>query len=126
MAGTRITRQVFDCPIFGSPKDFPTSKLPTGEDVLRYCSQERYNLALKVNNKSVSFSQVATIVANKTLGLYQKASIPTVTNTRVLQLIKALHDDYYKLRKSFTRDKKKTRSNIKLMILNKNALCFLT
>lgn len=68
-----ITRQVFDCPIFGSPKDFSSNKLPTGEDVIRCSSQERYDLALKVKNKSVSFSQVASTVANKIIGLYQKA-----------------------------------------------------
>lgn len=102
-----ITRQVFDCPIFGTPKDFSSNKLPTGEDVIRCCSQERYDLALKVNNKSVSFSQVASTVANKIIGLYQKASIPTVTDKRIVQLINALHDKYYSLRKSYTRDKNK-------------------
>ena len=50
-----ITRQVFDCPIFGTPRDLSTYKLATGEDVIRCCSQERYTLALEVNNKSVSF-----------------------------------------------------------------------
>lgn len=102
-----LTRQVFHCPLFGTPKDFLTNKLPTGEDVLRCCSQERYNLALKVNNKSVSFSQVASVVANKIIGFYQKASIPTVTDKRIVQLINALHDKYYSLRKSYTRDKNK-------------------
>lgn len=102
-----ITRQVFDCPIFGTPKDFLSNKLPTGEDLIRCCSQERYDLALKGNNKSVSFSQVASTVANKIIGLCQKASIPTVTDKRIVQLINALHDKYYSLRKSYTRDKNK-------------------
>lgn len=68
-----ITRQVFDCPIFGTPKDLSLNKLPTGEDVLRCLSNERYNLALKINNKRVSFSQVANTVANKIISLYKKA-----------------------------------------------------
>ena len=65
-----MTRQVFDCRIFDTPKDCSSNKLPTGEDVIRCCSHERYDLALKVNNKS--FSQVASTVANKIIGLYQK------------------------------------------------------
>lgn len=102
-----ITRQVFDCPIFGTPKDLPLNKLPTGEDVLRCLSHERYNLALKINNKSVSFSQVANTVANKVISLYKKASIPTVSDKRIVQLLNALHDKYYGLRKSHSRDKNK-------------------
>lgn len=103
-----ITRKVFDCPIFGTPKDFALNKLPTGEDMIRCCSQERHGLAVKVNNKSVSFSQVASTVAKKIIGLYQKACIPTVTDKRIVQLINALHDmKYYSLRKSYTRDKNK-------------------
>lgn len=104
---TVITRQVFNCPIFGTPKDISTNKLPTGEDLIRCCAQERYNLALKVNNKSVSFTQVASTVADKVISLYQKASIPTVTDKRVIQLINVLHNKYYNLRKSYSRDQNK-------------------
>lgn len=103
-----LTRQVFDCPIFGTPKDLPTNKLPTGEEIIRCCSKERYNLALQINNKSVSFKQVTSTVTNKVISLYEKASIPTVTDKRIAQLITALHDKYYSLRKSYTRDKNKT------------------
>lgn len=102
-----ITRQVFDCPIFGTPKDLPLNKLPTVEDVIRCVSHERYNLALKINNKSVSFTKVATTVANKVISLYNKASIPTVSDKRIVQLLNALHDKYYGLRKSLPRDKNK-------------------
>lgn len=102
-----ITRQVFDCPIFGTPKDLSSNKLPTGEDVIRSCSQERYNLAVEINNKSVSFKKVASTVTNKVISIYEKASIPTVTDKRIAQLITVLHDKYYSLRKSYTRDKNK-------------------
>lgn len=129
-----ITRQTFDCPIFGTPKDLPTNKLPTGEEIIRGCSQERFNLALRINNKSVSFKQVTSTVTNKVISLYEKASIPTVTETRITQLITALHDKYCGLRKSYTRDKNNVLKillilsillkNV-LMILNKSAHFFL-
>lgn len=102
-----ITRQVFDCPIFGTPKDLPINKLPTGEEIIRSCSHERYNLAMQINNKKVSFKQVASTVTKKVITLYEKASIPTVTDKRIAQFITALHDKHYSLRKSYKRDRNK-------------------
>lgn len=102
-----ITRQVFDCPIFGSPKDLPNNKLPTGEEVLRSCFQERYSVALEINNISVSFKQVAQTVTNKLIGLYQRSSIPTVTDKRVTQLVTALYDKYSNFKRSYNRDRNK-------------------
>lgn len=107
LSKTVITRQEFQCPFFGTPRDLPPNKLPTGEDVLRCISNERFNLAVKVNNKRVSFGQVANTVAGKIVCLYNRASIPTVSDKRVVQLLTALHDKYYSLRKSHTRDKNK-------------------
>lgn len=102
----KLTRKDFECPIFGPPKDLPVSKLPTYEDVLRCCFNEHYNITLKTN-KTFSFSEVVSIVAPKVKALYDKASIPTVTNYRIIQLIISYHDSYRKLMKSFKRDKEK-------------------
>ncbi|KAL4720604.1 hypothetical protein ACJJTC_006946 [Scirpophaga incertulas] len=77
LSKTVITRQEFECLFFGTPRDLPPNKLPTGEDVLRCISNERYNLAVKVSNKRVSFGQVANTVAGKIVCLYNRASIPT-------------------------------------------------
>lgn len=109
-----ITRKDFECPIFGHPRDLLHNKLPTHEDVLRCCFQERFNLAVTINNKSVSFSRVASTVAKKIIGLYDKASIPTVTEYRVIQLISSYYESYSKLRKSFHRDKDKPAFKLKL------------
>lgn len=102
----KLTRSEFECPLFGPPKDLPVSKLPTYEDVLRCCFHEHYNIALETN-KTVSFSQVANIVAPTVKALYDTASIPTVTTYRIVQLISSYHDSYRKLMKSFKRDKEK-------------------
>lgn len=102
-----ITRREFECPIFGHPRDLLPNKLPTYEDVLRCCFQERYNLSLETNNKQVSFSKVSAIVANKVFNLYEKASIPSVTEYMVVQIIKSYHL-YYKLKRSYNRDRGKS------------------
>lgn len=116
-----ITRKDFECPIFGNPRDLLGNRLPTHEDVLRCCFQERFNLSCETNNKRVSFSKVAAIVANKVKCLYDKSSIPTVTEYRVVQLINAYHDSYYKLRKSYCRDKDKTTYKEKIVQFKINA-----
>lgn len=64
-----ITRLVFDCPIFGKPKDFSLNKLLTGEDVIWCGLQEKYVSTLKTNNINISILQVAGKVANKIIGL---------------------------------------------------------
>lgn len=45
-ASKKITRQAYECPLFGNPRDLPQNKLPSQEDVLKCCFQERYNLAV--------------------------------------------------------------------------------
>nr|CAD7457485.1 unnamed protein product [Timema tahoe] len=52
-ASKKITRQAFECPLFGYPRDLVLNKLPTHEDVLKCCFQKRYNLALETNNKCI-------------------------------------------------------------------------
>lgn len=103
----KITRSEFNCPLFGHPKELSASKLPTYEDVLKCFFNEHYNLALKANNRSVSFSQVSNIVAPQVKAVFDKASIPTVTLYRIVQLINAYHNSYRNLMKSYKRDKEK-------------------
>lgn len=98
------TRKDFECPILGNARDFPNNKLPNYEDVLLCCFQVRYEMSLYTNNKKVSFSEVANTVATKIMNLYSKASIPSVTKERIVQLINKYHDKYYKIRKSYHRD----------------------
>lgn len=55
--------------------------------------------------KNVSFSSVANAIADEIEAIYVKASLPMVSKTRILQLIRTLHDKYYNIRKNFKRDK---------------------
>ncbi|KAJ8896748.1 hypothetical protein PR048_002093 [Dryococelus australis] len=97
-----ITRQAFEYPIFCKPRDFLLRKLPTHECLLQCCFEERFKLSIETNNKSISFSQVAMTVAEKIEILYNKTSIPTVSDYRIVQVIHAYHDSYYKIRNKCT------------------------
>lgn len=97
-------RLAFKCPIFGTPKDFNCNKLPGYEDVIRCCQQERLNLSVECINIKVSFSDVSQTVAGKIKSIYNKASIPSVTEYQMVQLIKAYYDKYTKIKKFYIRD----------------------
>ncbi|GBN32715.1 hypothetical protein AVEN_180481-1 [Araneus ventricosus] len=73
----KITHKEYSCPLFANPKEFSLSKLPTYENVLNGFFHDNYNLALKTNNRSVSFSQVSNIVAPQVKSVFDKASVPT-------------------------------------------------
>lgn len=104
----KFTRSEFNCPLFGNPKELPLSKLPTYEDVLKCFFYEHYNLVLKTNNiRLVSLSEVSNIVAQQVKSVFNKASIPTVSSYRIVQIINAYHDSYRNLMKSFKRDREK-------------------
>ena len=117
----KITRSDFDCPLFGCPRELPVSKLPTYQDVLRSCFHEQYILALE-SNKPVSFSQISNIVAPKVKAVFDKASIPTVTPYRIVQLINSYHNSYRNLMKSFKRDKGKDNYKQKIETFKQKAL----
>lgn len=88
-------RQTFDCPFFGHPKD-RGNNLPTHEDVLRCCAYQRRYLGQKSGgNKEPSFSDIAANVAAQILVFYDKASIPAVTEKRVIVKIHAYHKNTF-------------------------------
>lgn len=102
-----FTRKEFQCPLFGNPADLSTNKLPNYEDVMKCYNQVRYDLSLEINNKKVAFSNIARIVARKIILLFEKASIPPLSERRVVAMIKTYHDKYYQIRKSYLRDQTK-------------------
>lgn len=105
-----VTRQSVECPFFGSPKELSRTSLPTYEDMLLCCLEEKYNRALILNpnnKKDLGFSAVAELVATQIVNIYRTASIPTVTHTRVVQMITSYFNAYIGLKKSYNRDHEK-------------------
>lgn len=89
------SRKAMQCPLFGDPKDLVESHLPSIEDVILCCQQERFKLGTdSEGNKEPLFSVIADNVSKKVETIYTKASIPTVSHRRVLEMIKNYHKKY--------------------------------
>ena len=81
------TRSAFKCPLFGCIVDIKDNYLPTYEDVMKYYEWTRHQLKLQLETaKEPTFSQVADIVVPRIEGIW-----PTVTRTRIIQMLKAYH-----------------------------------
>ncbi|GBN18604.1 hypothetical protein AVEN_236395-1 [Araneus ventricosus] len=97
-----VLRAVNHCPIFNENlKHFDEVKLLTKKDVLLCCLEVRRQVVLESKrNKETAFSTVARQVAIKLNIIWDKASIPTVTHNRVIQLITCCHDHYISIKKT--------------------------
>jgi len=80
------TRRSHTCPVYGLPSKLPDNQLPTVGDVMRYYMYVKDDLAS--NTKS---AEIIHIVSNGIVALWQKASIPTVSQRRVDQKVETLH-----------------------------------
>ncbi|GBM91318.1 hypothetical protein AVEN_55994-1 [Araneus ventricosus] len=98
-----VTRQTPRCPIFGLPKELRGTNLPTHEDVLLSYLDENF----KISKQKVPFSTIADNFATQIATTYCKASIPVLSHARIVKMIKAYHDIYNKLTKSYNRDQEK-------------------
>ncbi len=95
------TRNFSNCPVFGAPCELPETQLPTYYDVMKYYLWVRYDLKPDITAKDPTVEEISVIVAGKVVEIWNKASIPTVINKRVLQMIRAYHDKYRNLMKSY-------------------------
>ncbi|CAG9792722.1 unnamed protein product [Diatraea saccharalis] len=95
------TRQTTSCPVFGLPQKLPVSQLPTYNDVMKYYLFIKYQLKPDNTTKEPTVHDISEILAQEILDIWQKASLPTVSRKRVLQLIRAYHDKYRRLMKPY-------------------------
>ncbi|GBL87559.1 hypothetical protein AVEN_165168-1 [Araneus ventricosus] len=98
-----VTRQTHRCPIFGLPKELRGTNLSIHEEILLSCFEENF----KISEQKVPFSTIADNVATQIEMIYCKASIPVLSHARIVKMIKAYHETYNMLRKSYNRDKEK-------------------
>lgn len=98
------TRSVFKCPLFGDVCEMKENVLPTYEDVVKYYEWTRHQLKLQSETaKEPIFGEIADIVVSRIENIWQTASIPTVTRTRIVQMLKAYHLKCKNLLKSIKR-----------------------
>ncbi|KAL4712991.1 hypothetical protein ACJJTC_012061 [Scirpophaga incertulas] len=95
------TRQTTSCPVFGLPEKLPVSQLPTYSDVMKYYIFIKYQLKTDKTTKEPTVHDISEILAEEILTIWQKASLPTVSRKRVLQLIRTYHDKYRSLMKPY-------------------------
>ena len=92
------------CPIFGNPSEFSEKQLPTYGDVMKCFNQERWKFK-EMSNKDPAVADIAVIVAKKLISIYAKASIPTLSLKRIIDMIKSYHAKHRNIMKNYKRKK---------------------
>jgi len=95
------TRTKTKCPVFGTPQELSEIVLPTYENVMKYYLLVKHELKPNIHTKDPTVSEIAEKVSANIERIWLKSSIPVISHTRVLQLIRAYHDRYQKLVKPF-------------------------
>jgi hypothetical protein len=95
------TRTPTACPIFGFPQDLKQSSLPTYQEVMQCYLYNRNELKEIANGKDPTVGDVSEIVAANIKVIWDKASLPTVSHKRILQLIRSYHEKYRTLIKPY-------------------------
>ena len=81
--------------MFGLPQNLTEMNLSAYRDVMKHYTYVRLEHSNKMNSKEQpSVTKVATIVAKNLEEIWQKAPIPTVSRTRILQQVKNYHDKH--------------------------------
>lgn len=96
------TRCKNQCSILGLFMNFKETMLPTCAAVLKHYFFVRKDLKLKFNNKEPTVKNVRDIVFLDLKHIWQKASIPTVSDQEIICLIKINVEKYKNIKKTST------------------------
>lgn len=94
-----LRRSETTCAILGPYKELEDRQLPTIKDVMINVLFVKTDLKLKCNGRDPSNTDVFSIVSNEIINIWTKASIPTVTKERVIQLLKSYFEKYLSLKR---------------------------
>jgi hypothetical protein len=112
------TRKSFKCPVFGYASSLPTNVLPTYTDVMRHYHQIKQTLEAE-GNLAPTVSQISSTCSFEIESLWAKASIPIVSHTRVLNMIRTFHDEFRAIMKPYKGRKNDKKYLEKLQIFRK-------
>ena len=87
------TRKNERCPVFGHSSNLPSNVLPTYKNVMKYYNSVKQSLVAE-GNLAPSVAQITEICSLKVEVIWKKASIKTVSHTRVLKLLRTFHDEF--------------------------------
>ena len=91
----QAARSANRCSVFGLPQNLAEMNSPTYCDVIKHSTYVCLEHSNKMNSKEQpSITEVATIVAKKLQAVWQKASIPTKSRTRIVQQVKNYHNKH--------------------------------
>lgn len=94
------TRSQQKCPVFGLASKLPVSVLPTYKDIIKHYNHIKQSIKVgKVKEPTVS--EISELVASDVQAIWHKASMPIVSRTRVIKLIRTAHDEFRKLMKPY-------------------------
>ena len=82
-----------DSSSYGAAKTFSENVLPTFGDVAQRCMAVRADLQLKTDRERVPKADVFKQVGEEILGLWLKASIPTISLKSVIRKIEKYYND---------------------------------
>ena len=85
-----VTRQSVVCSVFGTPCEHNGNNLPSYSDVMKHYLCVRQELRLLNNNKDPSFKDVSDQVVTFLDNLWKHASLPSVSNKRIYDMLKII------------------------------------
>jgi hypothetical protein len=87
--------------VFGSPSNLPVNMLPTYEGVMKYYLSVKNDLKLHAGGKEPRVAEICETVTHEVESVWIRASIPIVSHTRAVKLLRSYHDKYLKLLKPY-------------------------
>jgi len=115
---TPKTRTKTMCPVFRTPSQLSGIVLPTHESVMKYYMWWKHMLKPTNATQEPTVADISEKVALEIENIWYKASIPTVSHSRMLQQIRAYHDKYMKLLKPYKGHHKDDSYKLKLYNFN--------
>lgn len=85
------------CVVFGQPNELKDLNLPTFHDVMKHYLFVRQQLKI-TSNKEPSFKDISDCVVSHVMNLWKRASIPTVSEKRIYDMLKSYHSKYVKMK----------------------------
>ena len=122
----RKTRTMLKCldPVFGEPNQLTSDYrvLPTYEDVIKHYLWIQNNLKCDNWNREPTVSEISRNVAVAVKSIWFRASIPTVSDTRIRKMVRDFHDKCQNLKKIIKARKNNPSFNIKLQKFRQSAM----
>ena len=116
------TRNSVSCVVLGPPCKLPKNMLPTYEDTLKYYDLVKFQLKEASNGNDLSHSEISSKVTAEIEALWEKASLPVVSQDRIRAMLKTYHQKYRNLLKPYQTRKEKDSYKANLLAFKQEAM----